>query len=694
MSESVPRAARGRRSLISTCLSAAAIAAGAAAVCATPAPAAVNEPPAGGISIFAFPVRDFVSSAGFQPTDRVTVNVIRGAATIGTATDVVPQDDPKTPGFDGLVDVNHPGGACWETNTPDIRAGDVIRTTITGGPRAASGIADQTTVQDVTAGPTIQTGPGSVIVHGTGRDLLTADGRFPAGQLSSRLIANKDLFDANGRRTLRAVLGAGGNDGTLDYDQAFNGNVNDPTNYTWTATYTGLDNADMNRALNTAESRGMWLGRVPAAAIENTVWENGQVGGPAAPCKAPLVTTGITGVSRHFINAADTAASPDVVVAGLSADGPTGVTGVAISSPGMPTHATPTFTPTTLSATAGARTWSMNIPASELIALPDGPITLTATYTPAAIPPDTITITKDTVAPGAPVITPGTGAFNATQSVAISADPGTLVRYTIDGGTPVTYTGAFDVTSTHTIRATATDAAGNVGPQTTAAITIDRIAPTSTITGATTSTSGGVVSLGSSTPSTNATFTFTANEPTQMVECQLDGGNWTPCSSPQSYTGLGAGSHRFLVRATDVAGNLEASPPSRNWSIDGPPQSQEPQQLITIIQVPAPAPGAVGVKGARESSPLRLAGVSAPRRVSLSQARRGVKVRMTLPDGTQSLDVALRRGGKDVMRRTVARTGGTYVLTVKVTRKGIYRLTLTPRRGEPGASRTVTFKVG
>ena len=71
---------------------------------ALPAAAAgVNEPPVAPHSIFVFPMRDFVSSLGYAPGDRPTVQIVRGGVVVGTAADLVPQDDPKTAGFDGLV---------------------------------------------------------------------------------------------------------------------------------------------------------------------------------------------------------------------------------------------------------------------------------------------------------------------------------------------------------------------------------------------------------------------------------------------------------------------------------------------------------------------------------------------------------------------------------------------------------------
>src|SRR4051812_19258890 len=88
----------------------------------------VNNPPVAPRSILVFPQRDFVSASGYVEGDLVTVEVIHpnGTKPASTATNVVPQDDPATPDFDGIVEVNHPGGACWETVTPDIRPGDRV----------------------------------------------------------------------------------------------------------------------------------------------------------------------------------------------------------------------------------------------------------------------------------------------------------------------------------------------------------------------------------------------------------------------------------------------------------------------------------------------------------------------------------------------------------------------------------------
>src|SRR3954470_16374373 len=104
--------------------------------------AAINEPPVAPHSIISFPERDFVSAEGYAQGDPVTVEVIRSGFVVGTA-HVEPADDLSTLGFDGLVEGNHPGGACGEGDTPDIRRGDVVRLT------TASGTVDQTTTAGV-----------------------------------------------------------------------------------------------------------------------------------------------------------------------------------------------------------------------------------------------------------------------------------------------------------------------------------------------------------------------------------------------------------------------------------------------------------------------------------------------------------------------------------------------------------------
>src|SRR3954454_6998695 len=230
--------------------------------------AAVTAP----ADVIAFPARDFVSAPGYKLSDLYTVEVQHpDGRVVGTVTDVAPKDDAEGGGL-GIIEVNHPGGYCWTTNTPDIRPGDVVRIK-----DQTTGSVDESTVRNVTASRPVLTAPGTIQVHGSAQ---AADGTpLPEAELEQRLVgSSRDPFDVNGRRVLRATDVGG--DGTLSYDAA--GSTK------WTATYTGLAQADIDRAL-AAESRGMWIDPV-LPSTESTIFENGALAtaGPSAPCAAPL----------------------------------------------------------------------------------------------------------------------------------------------------------------------------------------------------------------------------------------------------------------------------------------------------------------------------------------------------------------------------------------------------------------------
>jgi DNA-binding beta-propeller fold protein YncE len=72
------------------------------------------------------------------------------------------------------------------------------------------------------------------------------------------------------------------------------------------------------------------------------------------------------------------------------------------------------------------------------------------------------------------------------------------------------------------------------------------------------------------TPSSSASFTFTANEPGATFHCKLDGGSYAPCTSPKNYNGLVEGAHTFYAYATDSHG-FDGNPTSYGWTIDVTP---------------------------------------------------------------------------------------------------------------------------
>jgi Right handed beta helix region len=75
---------------------------------------------------------------------------------------------------------------------------------------------------------------------------------------------------------------------------------------------------------------------------------------------------------------------------------------------------------------------------------------------------------------------------------------------------------------------------------------------------------------------TSASFGFSANESGSSFQCRLDSGAWASCATPKAYSGLAVGSHTFSVRATDAAGNTDATPASYGWKVEAPSQPPPP----------------------------------------------------------------------------------------------------------------------
>lgn len=111
---------------------------------------------------------------------------------------------------------------------------------------------------------------------------------------------------------------------------------------------------------------------------------------------------------------------------------------------------------------------------------------------------------------------------------------------------------------TRTLQVRAVDSAGNYSSG--AAIgswtwTTMGTAPDTTITSNV--TNGSSAAFGFNSPG-NSLATF---------ECSIDGGAFSACTSPKSYTGLAAGSHTFSVRATNQVGTTDGSPASHTWTV-------------------------------------------------------------------------------------------------------------------------------
>lgn len=65
-----------------------------------------------------------------------------------------------------------------------------------------------------------------------------------------------------------------------------------------------------------------------------------------------------------------------------------------------------------------------------------------------------------------------------------------------------------------------------------------------------------------------AKFTFSADEAGVSFECSLDSKSaFAPCTSPAKFKRLDAGKHKFFVRASDAAGNTDATPAKLKWKV-------------------------------------------------------------------------------------------------------------------------------
>src|SRR3954453_7420072 len=132
--------------------------------------------------IISFPARDFVSATGYDLTKLYTVEVQHpDGRVVGTVTDIAPKDDGEGGGL-GIIEVNHPGGACWVGQTPDIRPCDTVRIRS----QEANPTVDESTVRNVAAARPVQTAIDTIQVHGTAQ--TAAGSALPEAELEQRLV--------------------------------------------------------------------------------------------------------------------------------------------------------------------------------------------------------------------------------------------------------------------------------------------------------------------------------------------------------------------------------------------------------------------------------------------------------------------------------------------------------------------------
>jgi hypothetical protein len=128
---------------------------------------------------------------------------------------------------------------------------------------------------------------------------------------------------------------------------------------------------------------------------------------------------------------------------------------------------------------------------------------------------------------------------------------------------PRTY-GSLDL-GAHSLSVRATDAAGNTDPSPATRDWTVQAAPD--VTPPNTSISSGPPNT---TNSTSASLGFSSSESGSSFHCSIDASPTSSCSSPAVYSSLALGPHTFLVAATDAAGNTDASPAIRKWTVTEP----------------------------------------------------------------------------------------------------------------------------
>jgi hypothetical protein len=216
----------------------------------------------------------------------------------------------------------------------------------------------------------------------------------------------------------------------------------------------------------------------------------------------------------------------------------------------------------------------------------------------------------------------------------LATEPDSTFACRLDSGnwavcsSPKSYSGL--VVGTHTFSVRATDAAGNTDTSpATQSWTVEAPPPPPDTTAPDTSITSGP---SGGTTSTEAAFGLASTESGSTLACKLDSGSWASCSTPVTYTGLAVGSHAFSTRATDGAGNTDATPATRTWTVEAVVVTPPPPTGCTTTAtstsaaqsaVSSAAPGAVVCLADGSYSKLTLSATKAAPGVTVKAANPG-----------------------------------------------------------------------
>jgi hypothetical protein len=214
--------------------------------------------------------------------------------------------------------------------------------------------------------------------------------------------------------------------------------------------------------------------------------------------------------------------------------------------------------------------------------------------------PGVWTFTLDTQGPETMLLTsPPAFTRERSPSLSFSSEAGAVFQCRLDG--PGAATGAYaGCTSPHvlgpladgayTALIRARDAAGNTGPVGAVPFVVDTVAPETAI----------VSGPAGETTDTTATFAFSGDEDAAL-ECAFDADALAPCTSPVTRHELTPGAHVFRARATDRAGNVDATPAERPFTVLAPVAT--PQPTVSPTAVPPADADHDGVADAADNCP-------------------------------------------------------------------------------------------
>lgn len=430
----------GRRGFTTTRRRKATVAVAAAIVVTTPAMAAavIDSPPAAPLEVVVFPERDFVVTEGGPGNLALNFAIIRNGVTIGTAS--------GTTDADGLLEVNHPGGVCWQGVTPNISPGDVLRVTEAANP--ANGYEVRT--QGVTS-PQAEIVGNNVVVHGIALD--DAGNPLPLSRVEQRIVQPefREPPEPLEKRDIRATTG----DGNLVRD-----NSPGAAPGAFIATHSGLTAVQREKAI-AGQTRVLGWQRTAANGdrLGITIFEAGEVGGPGfGGC--PLGRDyAVTAFSRPSIKIGH----DGVTVSGTAND----ATDVQVT---LVDGAAATTDPSK-AATITGTTFRAAFTRAQVNGLRDGTIRAIGSFTVNGTPISGVvkTIVKDLKAPKPAQSDTRSGVYRRAQSVSLFRAAGeartSRIFYTTNGRTPglgsLRFVRPIRITSTKTLRAVVVDQAGN-----------------------------------------------------------------------------------------------------------------------------------------------------------------------------------------------------------------------------------------